>query len=444
MKSKRVTAAAVCALTASLALCALPLFSCSQPEQDSSGETPNTETQKSTADMAEEGTIEYWAQKYPNQYASIQTGKMRDGVTHGHDALRSICEAPVARVAIGSGAFEQDEDGHFLIDGFSYDSESGNYIITSTGNPADSGIMQSCVSCKSSRFNELYDQDPLAAFTKEYTTEAAQIVSGQYWDCALCHDGEPGKSLDSNQVYFNAMLGNNGKNLTGGEKACGQCHNSFDYERMVTSGDGIYSFDPYRYGFDADSLLRAALEDGLQSVDEETGIETVMVFHPELEFFQNSTHDSMGLDCTSCHMVEATSDDGAVYTNHDASGSPLENEQALEFCLSCHSSQGIESTEAMADMVRGKQAEAAKIEADMDDKLANLENAIRSAVDSNSASEDTLENARNAYTTAFYYTHYVRGMYADDGVKVAHNPVGTFDLLSRADKLVSDAISELG
>ena len=34
-------------------------------------------------------------------------------------------------------------------------------------------------------------------------------------------------------------------------------------------------------------------------------------------------------------------------------------------------------------------------------------------------------------------------MYAADGVKVAHNPTGTFDLLSRADKLVSDGMAAL-
>ncbi len=444
MKSKKF------ALTVmTLALCGtlgggLALAGCdTAPEATTDGdEAPATQAD---AEATDDGvmTMQDWAQKYPLQYQSIQTNKTRDGVTHGHDALRSICEAPVARVAIGSGAFQQDEEGHFLIDGFSYDPETGNYVIESKGGPAENGIYQSCVSCKSSRFNMLYEQDALGAFTNPYDDESVELVDGQYWDCALCHAGEPGESVDSNLVYFNAMLGDRGGNLSAGEKACGQCHNSFDYERMVTAGDDIYHFDPYRYGFSADSLLQAALEDGLQSVDEETGIETVMVFHPEMEFFQNSVHDSMGLDCTSCHMTKTADENGEAFTNHDASGSPLENEVALQQCLTCHEAQGIGTTDEMVKMVRGKQEEAATLESNLDERLSELENEIRVAVAEGTKSTEALEKARSNYTKAYYYLHYVRGRYADDGVKVAHNPVETFNLLERADELVSEGVGVL-
>lgn len=435
--TKRAAGAAAGAAVIALALGLLALVGC---------QSVVTGISQGVGDAPEvaEGTVEYWAQKYPHQFNSIQTNKTRDGVTHGHDALRSICEAPVVRVAVGSGAFEQDEGGHFLIDGFTYDPETGQYVITPMGAPAENGIYQSCIACKSSKFNVLYETDPLKAFTEGYDTAAVETVGGQYWDCATCHDGEPGQSLGSNLVYFNAMLGDRGQELTDGEKACGQCHNSFDYERMVTAGDDIYSFDPYRYGFDADSLLKAALEDGLQSVDEETGIETVMVFHPEMEFFQNSTHDSMGLDCTSCHMPQTVAEDGEAFTNHDASGSPLENPDALALCLTCHEKQGIQDADAMVAMVRGKQQEAAVLEAALDGKLASLHDATAAAVKSGTVSEAALDQAREAYTKAYYYLHYVRGMYAADGVKVAHNPVGTFDLLSRADRLVDDALAQIG
>ena len=183
-------------------------------------------------------------------------------------------------------------------------------------------------------------------------------------------------------------------------------------------------------------------ERGLQSADEESGVQEVMVFHPEFEFFQNSTHDSMGLDCASCHMPQTASEDGTEFTSHDASGSPLENPDALAVCLSCHESQGIESADAMVEMVRGKQAEAARAEQELTADLEALKGAI-AAKASAGASDAQLESARDAYTKAAYYLYYVTGRYADDGVKVAHNPVGTFDYLSRADKLVADAMASL-
>lgn len=431
---RRNNVAVAFAAAAVLSVCVLGAVGCGQQPQESAP------TQ--AAASPEAGSMQSWAEKYPNQYNSIFTNKMRDGVTHGHDALVSICEAPVVRVPIGSGAFLQDDEGHFLIDGFTYDAQTGNYIINTTGNPADNGIYQSCVACKSSRFNELYEADDLGAFTEGYTAEAAAVVDGQYWDCAMCHSGEPGETVGANGVYFTAMLGDRGQDASEVDKACGQCHNSFDYERMVQAGDDIYRFDPYRYGFDADSLLRAALEDGLQGVDEESGVEEVMVFHPEFEFFQNSTHDSMGLDCASCHMPTSTSEDGEEFTNHDASGSPLENPDALAVCLSCHESQGINSPDAMVEMVRGKQAEAARAEQDLTAKLDTLKQTIAAKAKAG-ATDTQLQSARSAYTTASYYLYYVTGRYADDGVKVAHNPVGTFDYLSRADKLVTDAMADL-
>ena len=423
------------AAAAAMTVGALGALGCAQP----SGEGASA---VDASAEAQAGTVEYWAQKYPDQYNSIFTNKTRDGVTHGHDALVSICEAPVVRVPVGSGAFLQDDEGHFLIDGFTYDAESGIYIISTTGNPADNGIYQSCVACKSSRFNELYAQNPLGAFTEGYTAEAAAVVDKQYWDCAMCHSDEPGQSLGANGVYFTAMLGDRGQDISAGDAACGQCHNSFDYERMVTAGDDIYSFDPYRYGFDADSLLRAALEDGLQGVDEESGVEEVMVFHPEFEFFQNSVHDSMGLDCTSCHMPKTVNADGEQFTNHDASASPLENPDALAVCLGCHQSQGITDADAMVKMVRGKQAEAAQAEVSLTGKLEKLKDAIADAKAAG-ATDESLAQARDAYTKAYYYLNYVTGRYADDGVKVAHNPVGTFDYLSRADRLTDDALASL-
>ena len=133
-----------------------------------------------------------------------------------------------------------------------------------------------------------------------------------------------------------------------GEAVCGQCHMLFTANAYLHPEYRGQDF--YKYGTEADELRQAmreiydanpiAAEDagiGTPYIDEETG---AWIYgwgaHPVLEAFQGSKHQSMGVDCVSCHMQKTTAEDGTTYTNHFAAGSPLENPEAVEYCLTCH------------------------------------------------------------------------------------------------------------
>lgn len=115
--------------------------------------------------------------------------------------------------------------------------------------------------------------------------------------------------------------------------------------------------NPWRYGLDPESLMKAALEDGYEmAVNPETGIANFQANHPEVEIFQGSVHQELGMTCVDCHGVKMQGENGE-FTSHGFSESPLENPEALEYCLTCHSSQGVKDAEAMKEFVAGRPEE---------------------------------------------------------------------------------------
>lgn len=152
----------------------------------------------------------------------------------------------------------------------------------------------------------------------------------------------------------------------------------------------------------------------------------------------------LGLTCVSCHMPETTDgSSGTDYTYHNASASPLENDTALEYCLTCHKNQGIESKEAMVEMVRGKQAEAAAAIAELDVKFDAAYELIKNANQNGGVDETVLQQARDDYSLAEAYYHATKGG-RDDGSKVVHNPTATENYYAQAGNLLDGIVANLG
>lgn len=307
-----------------------------------------------------------------------------------------------------------------------------------------------CASCKATVVTDLYDEMGADAFSQPWDEYEDQI---DWWGCDLCHeDGVPGAGLTYGAAVANVFGTTLLDNVDPKVAACGQCHNFMGatYGRgvlmeKIQSGEvSVDDVDPYRYGTDPDSLMKAALEDGYEmQVDEATGIANFQANHPEVEIFQGSVHSSMGLACTDCHMPQKTDDEGETYTSHNASSSPLENEEALEFCLTCHSAQGIEDTDAMKQFVLDAQQEVRDLETTFYDKQAQAKQLIADATANGGVDEDVLQTARDTYTRATWYVRYADGGSEIKGQKVAHNPDAIKDYIERASVMMDEVIASL-
>lgn len=445
---KRVTV-----VTASLMLCTGIGAACAFADTPAEGEggtateipsiTSAAAADNGTSD-AVEGTMQYWGSLYPLEWDSYHQKPVKaDGETHGHYDLQEKLLAPVVR---DGTSLIKSEDGYYQISGFSWNEEIGAWVIDEDqlgAVPADAFKM-GCYSCKSSNFDEAYEQWGADIFTQDPTQEFIDVIDGQVWDCATCHDGDPATSApDAQLTYWTQLSRDSFDELDSTERICGQCHNSLDYRSRITDQDKMDSFSPYKYGFDIDSLYDAAVDDGIYTVDEETGLLSTCFDHPDVEFTQGSAMRELGVICVDCHMPQVTDEEtGQTYTDHGASNSPLENEAALEYCLTCHNSQGIETTDDMVAMVREKQAEAAEVEQTVSDKLDQAEALFADADATAKVDEDTLAQLRDDWSHAEAYLHAVKGS-GEFGTKVAHNPSATFSYMAQAESLLDGIIEAL-
>lgn len=405
-------------------------------------------------------TMEEWGELYPLQFGSYAEGSIKEGKTddegnhEGHYDLKAKMLAPAVRVERPDGqrdtklvnpygTFNED---YIIVEGVDYDPETGRWYVKDGDlrNLTDTRERKGCYACKSTNFDDVYEREGAEIFTEKLDDEFIQEMNGQIWNCTTCHDGDPAQNApDAQLTYWTQLSRESFDKLDPKDRACGQCHNSFDYRSHITDQETMDSFSPYRYGFDVDSLYDAAIEDGVYSVDEDTGIVLSCFDHPDVELLQGSVHSDLGMTCVDCHMPTMTdSESGQEFTYHNASESPLENETALEYCLTCHKSQGIESTDAMKKMVKDRQAEIRDAVADYPDKFTAAYDAIKAAKDSGSVSEDVLQKARDDYSKAEAYYHVAQGG-SVDGVKVAHNPEALPAYYTQAGTLLDGVIASL-
>ncbi|WP_302962535.1 ammonia-forming cytochrome c nitrite reductase subunit c552 [uncultured Adlercreutzia sp.] len=365
---------------------------------------------------------EKWQNEYPDQYATFIRGiddvEDWDGKVHGHAALY----ANTMHATYSKDSFEQ--------------------------------FGTSCVACKSTTATDLYGEMGIDAFQnsdwKKYVGENGENLD--WYDCGLCHtDGTPGGALKPGGMAAAAFGAPLFEQVTDEEAVCGQCHN---YIGAVYTRGGLMaqmqagevdpaSVNPWRYGFDPESLMKAALEDGYQMAeDPETGIKNFQANHPEVEIFQGSVHQQLGMTCVDCHGVTMTGDNGQ-FTSHGFSESPLENPEALEYCLGCHKGQGVADADAMKEFVAAAQQKMAEAEEGYNAKSAQLRELIVAAKASGSADEAALTQASDNFTKAAWFVRYADGGGDFPGMKIAHNPESEIDYVERAVVLVDEGIALL-
>ncbi len=427
------------------------------------GQTANEGLAQSDEAVVEEAspqTMEEWGELYPLQFGSYAEGSIKEGKTvdegnhEGHYDLKAKMLAPAVRVERADGqrdtklvnpygTFNED---YIIVEGVDYDPETGKWYVKDDKlrNLTDTRERKGCYACKSSNFDEVYERDGAGIFSEKLDDAFVQEMNGQIWNCTTCHDGDPAQNdPDAQLTYWTQLSRDAFQKLDPQDRACGQCHNSLDYRSHITDQETMDTFSPYRYGFDVDSLYAAALEDGVYSVAEDTGIVLSCLDHPDVEVLQGSVHSELGMTCVSCHMPTMTdAESGEEFTYHNASESPLANETALEYCLTCHESQGIKNTEEMKQMVKNRQKEIEASVADYPDRFEAAYNAIKAAKDAGAVDEAVLQKARDDYSKAEAYYHVAQGG-SVDGVKIAHNPEAVPGYYAQAGSLLDEVMAAL-
>lgn len=317
-----------------------------------------------------------------------------------------------------------------------------------------------CASCHSrvmfeKHFNEV-GYDILYDNTSEYEDM-------EWSNCSNCHVGDPGEGEVEGGNLYGAVTSASASELFPEEDmVCGQCHAMFPGQTyMEEANEGI---DQYKYGYDPDSMLKAMQEyfseNEITGTDIGAGMVGVPALDPNidtvlyltdactaLEMFQDSKHQKAGLTCTDCHMPETTTEEGSEYTWHNMTQSPLENPVALEKCMACHESQGIENTEEMVEFAEGKMSEVSELATQTKTDLDTLYGLLSDAVANGGVDEATLDAAKEAYNRANVYYLFQGGTSSEEvrlgGREAAHNYEYQMELLNKAEGILHEAIDSL-
>ena len=148
------------------------------------------------------------------------------------------------------------------------------------------------------------------------------------------------------------------------------------------------------------------------------------------------------MTCVDCHGVKMQGENGE-FTSHGFSESPLENPEALEYCLTCHSSQGVKDAEAMKEFVAAAQKKMADAEEAFGAKRDQLPGLIMAAKDAEGVDADALAKAKENFTKGVWFVRYADGGGDFPGMKIAHNPKGEIDYVERATVLMDEGIALL-
>ena len=415
--------------TACLATAAIVVGVGMSPAADVAQAASDTQVASDATATDDEPTFQELIEMYPDEYESAMTHKTdEEGEDNSHAGFQVLIETPAERNSEGAIVREVSKD-----------------------DPAYTGIAISCVSCKSSGFNDLFDEMGYDAFDKsnELGDEEFATLDGRYWDCYGCHTWEDGElTLSANMAYANEdifpTLAAYYDSLDPEEAVCGQCHNVANARNFASDAETAAECNPYKYGLDMEDIYKALVEGGIYGTDEATGMIRVKENHPQIEIFQNSVHQSMGLTCVDCHMTQETDEDGNTYTSHNASGSVAENDAAMELCLTCHGNQdGLETVDDMRAWLKDKQDAQAERQAEVQEKLDTLYDLVLGAVESGDMDEDALQEAKDAWSLAQWFVWEQQGNLYDpaDGAQIAHDPDELRQLLERADALADDAIA---
>ena len=314
--------------------------------------------------------------------------------------------------------------------GFAKDYESArghSYTLEDVAATARPHAAANCLTCKTPNFTKLVNDQGVDVYSMDFNEVYDKMV--ETVSCYNCHDNNAGNKgeLTVTHSYVNKALGENVSTIKPAMLVCGQCHIEYYFapgtKETTMPYSGLEEMTP-------EAIL--AYYDAMDYADwtqESTGAKMLKAQHPELETVTHGKHASF-LSCADCHMPLERAVDGSVYHSHTLV-SPLENEQLLASCASCHGDTD------MVSFVKGIQKEITDRETEVGDKLSAFKDKLAEANQSGSKTEAELEKIRGIYRSAQWYFDFC---YVENS-EGAHNSQLSRDCLNRSEELIEEGMA---
>ena len=398
-------------VSAALLICAMQSPTYTMPTAD--GSLPIT---YKTVDAPEASnangvtTAEDWAEIYPEIYASY--------TANGENTYRV-------------DYLEEDPYLTNIYEGYGFakaytSAIAHNYTLEDVADTERPHALANCLTCKTADFTALVNNMGVQAYSLAFDDVYSDMSENV--GCYTCHENQEGNSGELVVTHDYTVNGLGDSGIDASTLVCGQCHIEYYFDPETKATSIAYSDVA---GMSPDAILEYYNEMGFSDwTQESTGVSLLKAQHPEMETYlgEGSIHASMGLTCADCHMAVTTSEDGVTYTSHTLT-SPLESEEILATCASCHGDTD------MADKVHTIQDEITGMETEVGNNLSDFNDKLTEAVASGNYTEDELAELRDLYRSAQWYFDFD---YVENS-EGAHNSTLAKYCLNKSQELIDQA-----
>ena len=288
-----------------------------------------------------------------------------------------------------------------------------------------------CITCKTPDFTKMVNEEGVEVYSRPFDDVMGQMT--QAISCYTCHGDDKGNNgqIVITHSYVDKALGENASAIDPKTLNCGQCH----IEYYFTPEDSE-TMMPYssKEEMTPEAILAYYDEKGFSDWEQPgTGTKMLKAQHPEMETFLASTHATMGLNCSSCHMAEEKAEDGTTYHSHYLV-SPLKSETLMATCASCHG-----SADAAKALVTSTQEKVTARETETGNRLSELKDTLTAAVSEAKMTEEELDAVRKLHREAQWFFDFC---YVENS-EGAHNSKLSIRCLDTADEKIAEAMTLL-
>ena len=288
-----------------------------------------------------------------------------------------------------------------------------------------------CITCKTPDFTKMVNEEGVEVYSRPFDDVMGQMT--QAISCYTCHGDDKGNNgqIVITHSYVDKALGENASAIDPKTLNCGQCH----IEYYFTPEDSE-TMMPYssKEEMTPEAILAYYDEKGFSDWEQPgTGTKMLKAQHPEMETFLASTHATMGLNCSSCHMAEEKAEDGTTYHSHYLV-SPLKSETLMETCAACHG-----SADAARTLVTSTQEKVTGRETETGNRLSELKDTLAAAVTEGKMTEEELDAVRKLHREAQWFFDFC---YVENS-EGAHNSKLSIRCLDTAEAKIAEAMTLL-